>query len=95
MKYIHCPKCGYKIAIDKNFRLVDEKNSVFIKIDNIINRINKYKTEPLLSTEIKDREKRTPKEFNHSRKFWNLVAKTAPDYLEIRNELKRSEIKFI
>jgi hypothetical protein len=28
------------------------------------------------------------KEFNHSRKFWNLVAKTLPDYLEIRNELK-------
>jgi len=29
------------------------------------------------------------KEFNHSRKFWNLIAKTIPDYLEIRNELKK------
>lgn len=29
------------------------------------------------------------KEFNHSYKFWNLVAKAAPDYLEIKKELKR------
>jgi predicted metal-dependent hydrolase len=28
-------------------------------------------------------------EFNHSRNFWKLVAQTIPDYLEIRNELKR------
>lgn len=35
------------------------------------------------------------KEFNHSQKFWNLVAKMMPDYLEIRSELKRSGIKFI
>ncbi len=34
------------------------------------------------------------KEFNHSQKFWNLVAKAIPDYLEIRNELKTSGIKF-
>lgn len=27
-------------------------------------------------------------EFNHSRKFWNLVAKTTPNYLEIRKILK-------
>ncbi len=33
-------------------------------------------------------------EFNHSRKFWNLVAKTIPDYLEIRNELKKSNMSF-
>jgi predicted metal-dependent hydrolase len=33
-------------------------------------------------------------EFNHSRKFWNLVAQTIPDYSEIRNELKRSELRF-
>lgn len=33
-------------------------------------------------------------EFNHSRKFWNLVAKTMPDYLEIKNELKRSGLRF-
>ncbi len=33
-------------------------------------------------------------EFNHSRKFWNLVAKTIPDYLEIRNELNRSGKRF-
>jgi len=26
-------------------------------------------------------------EFNHSRKFWDLVSKTMPDYLEIRREL--------
>ena len=25
-------------------------------------------------------------EFNHSQKFWNLVAKTVPDYRKIRNE---------
>lgn len=28
-------------------------------------------------------------EFNHSRNFWNLVAKTIPNYLDIRKELKR------
>ena len=27
-------------------------------------------------------------EFNHSRRFWNLVAKMIPNYREIRNELK-------
>jgi len=27
------------------------------------------------------------KEFNHSEKFWNLVAKALPEYLEIRNKL--------
>lgn len=30
------------------------------------------------------------KEFNHSRNFWNLVAKTVPDYLEIRRNLRKS-----
>lgn len=35
------------------------------------------------------------KEFNHSQKFWNLVAKIMPDYLEIRNELRKSGIKFV
>lgn len=30
------------------------------------------------------------KEFNHSRKFWNLVAETMPNFLELRNELKKS-----
>ncbi len=34
------------------------------------------------------------KEFNHSRKFWNLVTEIMPDYLEIRNELKKSGVKF-
>jgi len=29
------------------------------------------------------------KEFNHSNKFWNLVAKKLPDYLEIKRKLKR------
>jgi predicted metal-dependent hydrolase len=33
-------------------------------------------------------------EFNHSRKFWNLVAKAIPDYLEIKSELKKSGLKF-
>lgn len=33
-------------------------------------------------------------EFNHSRRFWNLVAKAMPDYFEIRNELKRGGIHF-
>ncbi len=28
-------------------------------------------------------------EFNHSRNFWNLVAKSIPDCLKIRKELKR------
>lgn len=27
-------------------------------------------------------------EFNHSRKFWNLVAQAAPSYLEIKRELR-------
>ncbi len=31
-------------------------------------------------------------EFNHSRKFWNLIAKAMPDYLELRDELKKSRI---
>jgi len=34
------------------------------------------------------------KEFNHSRKFWKHVEKGIPDYLEIRNELKRSGVIF-
>lgn len=29
------------------------------------------------------------KEFNHSQKFWNLIARIIPDYLEIRKELNR------
>lgn len=28
-------------------------------------------------------------EFNHSKSFWNLVAKTIPDHMEIRRELKK------
>lgn len=31
-------------------------------------------------------------EFNHSPKFWNLVAKTIPDYLELKKELKRTGV---
>lgn len=34
------------------------------------------------------------REFNHSRKFWNLVEKTMPDYLDIRAELKKSKVSF-
>jgi len=33
-------------------------------------------------------------EFNHSSNFWNLVAQTAPDYLEIRRELKQTGLSF-
>ena len=33
-------------------------------------------------------------EFNHSRKFWNLVAETIPNYLEIRKELKREGVNY-
>lgn len=32
-------------------------------------------------------------QFNHSQKFWNLVAKAMPDYLEIKEELKRSGLR--
>lgn len=32
------------------------------------------------------------KEFNHSHKFWSLVEKTLPDYLEIKNELRNHEL---
>ncbi|MFH1712708.1 MAG: M48 family metallopeptidase [Candidatus Jacksonbacteria bacterium] len=34
------------------------------------------------------------KEFNHSYKFWNLVAKTVPQYLGIRKELRRKGLHF-
>ncbi len=33
-------------------------------------------------------------EFNHSRKFWNLVAIAIPNYLEIRNFLKKGRIHY-
>jgi predicted metal-dependent hydrolase len=32
------------------------------------------------------------KEFNHSRKFWNLVAKTIPDFTEVKLELRKWEM---
>jgi predicted metal-dependent hydrolase len=32
------------------------------------------------------------KEFNHSQKFWNLVARTIPNYLEIKHELKKMSL---
>lgn len=34
-------------------------------------------------------------ELNHSKKFWSLVAKTIPDYREIRAELKQHRIHFL
>lgn len=34
------------------------------------------------------------KEFNHSKNFWNLVAKTIPDYLDRRRELRSSGLRF-
>lgn len=33
-------------------------------------------------------------QFNHSQKFWNLVAQGIPDYLEIKQELKKSGLRF-
>ena len=33
-------------------------------------------------------------EFNHSRKFWNLVAKTLPNYAEIKKELSKNRVSF-
>ena len=35
------------------------------------------------------------KEFSHSWKFWNLVAKAMPNYLDIRKELKRKGLNYI
>jgi len=32
------------------------------------------------------------KEFNHSRKFWSLVEKTLPNYLDIKKELRNHEL---
>lgn len=32
------------------------------------------------------------KEFNHSRRFWGLVSKTVPNYLETRRELRRNRV---
>ena len=32
------------------------------------------------------------KEFNHSRRFWALVAKAIPDYLNIKKELRNREL---
>lgn len=34
------------------------------------------------------------REFNHSRKFWSLVERGIPDYLGVRNELKKSGVIF-
>jgi predicted metal-dependent hydrolase len=35
------------------------------------------------------------KEFNHSKKFWGLVAKIMPNYLEIRKELKKNGLSYL
>ncbi len=34
------------------------------------------------------------KEFNHSQKFWNLVAKAIPSYSEIKKELRHKHLNF-
>ena len=34
-------------------------------------------------------------EFNHSKKFWALVEKTIPNYIEINKKLKKTHIKLI
>jgi hypothetical protein len=31
-------------------------------------------------------------EMNHSRKFWNLVAKTVPDHREVRRDLRKNHL---
>ena len=33
-------------------------------------------------------------EFNHSKKFWNLVAQTLPNYKEIKKQLNKNRISF-
>ena len=33
-------------------------------------------------------------EFNHSRRFWDLVAQTIPDYKTVRRELKLTTVRF-
>lgn len=35
------------------------------------------------------------KEFNHSPKFWKLVARTIPDYVQRRNEMKKYGLRLI
>ena len=34
-------------------------------------------------------------ELNHSKRFWALVQKTIPDYVNINKELRRSPVKII
>jgi len=34
-------------------------------------------------------------ELNHSKNFWNLVAKTIPDYKESRAQLRKTRIRFV
>lgn len=35
------------------------------------------------------------REFNHSQKFWKLVAKSIPEYRSIQNELREHQIRFL
>ena len=35
------------------------------------------------------------KEFNHSKKFWGLVSEAAPNYLEVRRELRKNRVSGI
>jgi hypothetical protein len=35
------------------------------------------------------------KEFNHSKRFWNLVSRIVPDYAVMRKELKKSGLTFV
>ncbi len=34
-------------------------------------------------------------ELNHSKRFWALVSKTIPDYIEVNKELRRTNIKLV
>jgi predicted metal-dependent hydrolase len=34
-------------------------------------------------------------ELNHSKRFWDLVSKTIPDYVKINKELRRTPVKLI
>ena len=74
MKYIYCPKCGHEIKINQNENRSVNENSIFLKLDNIISRINKYKIEPLLSVEINSREQREPKTLKSDSDFLRAVA---------------------
>lgn len=52
-----------------------------------------FKLAPKLADYIIVHELCHLKEFNHSKRFWGLVAETIPNYLELRKELKYTGAK--